>query len=326
MRLGVISEDEVRRHLNFELCIPAVRRAMIDLSAELTRQTLRQIVPIPDRGVFGVMQGALPEPAGFGAKVLSVFPGNVAKGEPSHQGLVILFDPESGSPLAAVNASAITAIRTAAASAAATDALARPDAECLAILGSGEQAMLHAEAICTVRPVREIRVWGRTSERAAFAAQALQKRLGRSVSVEPTVAKAVAGADIICTTTAAQHPILFSKNVAAGAHVNVVGSSYVGPSEVDTALVARARFFADHRASVLTQGAEFLNAKAEQLIDDDHVLGEIGAVFEGRLQGRIGSDEVTLYKSLGNIVQDLAAAELLARTLQTKRLLRYVDI
>jgi ornithine cyclodeaminase len=221
---------------------------------------------------------------------------------------VVLFNPDSGAPVAILDAGEITAIRTAAASAAATDALAGADASRLAILGYGEQAWRHVEAIRLVRPIKEITVWGRSRERA----EALVRRIretGLASSSAPDVAAAVAQADIICTVTAASEPFLESAMVQGGAHINAVGSSRAGPAEIANDLVVRSRLFADHREGVLAQGAEFIRARAAGLIGDDHLLGEIGDVMAGTLQGRTSDADVTLYKSLGHIVQDLSAAQ-----------------
>jgi ornithine cyclodeaminase len=263
------------------------------------------------------MPGALDEGA-FGAKLISVRPGNFALGRPSHQGLIVLFDPDDGAPVCVIDATEVTAIRTAAASAAATDALARPDARRLAILGYGEQAWRHACAMPHVRDIEDMRVWGRSPERAAAFAARVERELGRPCRAAASVGEAVGAADVICTTTAAAEPILFSADVAGGTHLNVVGSSRAGPAEIDVALVARARFFADHRDGVLAQGAELLNAKAAGLVGDDHVLGEIGQVMDSSLAGRRGADEVTIYKSLGSIVQDLACGWDLFRRAQAE--------
>lgn len=213
-----------------------------------------------------------------------------------------------------VDAGEVTAIRTACASAAATDALARADASRLAILGTGEQAWQHALAIRHVRPLARIAIWGRDREAAAGLAGRIADALALPVEVAPTPAEAVRDADIICTTTAAAEPILRDDDIAPGTHLNVVGSSRAGPAEIDNALVRRARFFPDHREGVLAQGAEFLRAKAAGLVDDDHVLAEIGAVYAGIAPGRRDAREVTIYKSLGSIVQDLACAAWLYRT------------
>jgi len=303
----VIGRETVARQLTFEVCIPLMRQAMIALSQGRTRQLLRGILDLGGGNMLGVMPGAM-DGSAFGAKLVSVYPGNFAKGGPSHQGMIALFDPEDGRPICLVDAGEVTAIRTAAASAAATDVLARSDASRLAILGYGEQAWRHAGAVVQVRKLSNITVWGRSPDAAGAFAARVQAELGVPCEAASSVEAAVADADIVCTTTAAPEPILFSRQVADGTHLNLVGSSRAGPSEVDTALVARARFFADHRAGVLAQGAEFLNAKAEGLVDDDHVLGEIGEVMAGTLPGRLSDQDVTVYKSLGSVVQDIASA------------------
>jgi len=297
-----VSAEEVARLLPYEECVPLMREAMIALSDGRTRQLLRSILDLPESRAFGVMPGAMLDDSTFGAKLVSVYPGNFAKGAPSHQGVVALFDPETGAPSAILDAGEITAIRTAAASAAATNALARREASHLAILGYGEQAWRHVEAIRCVRPVDRITIWGRSPDKAkAFAG-----RIGGEAT--GTAEAAVRDADIICTVTAAAEPILMSTWVADGAHINAVGSSRAGPAEIDNALVARARFFADHRAGVLAQGAEFIRAREAGLIGEGHLLGEIGEVMAGRIEGRTSDGDVTIYKSLGSIVQDLAAA------------------
>ena len=303
----VIGRETVARQLTYEVCIPLMREAMIALSQGRTRQLLRGILDLGEGNALGVMPGAM-DGAAFGAKLVSVFPGNFAKGGPSHQGVIALFDPADGAPICLVDASEVTAIRTAAASAAATDVLARADSHRLAILGYGEQAWRHAGAIAAVRELSRITVWGRSPNVADTFVKRVRDERGLNCVAAPSVEAAVGDADIICTTTAARDPILFSRQVADGTHLNLVGSSRAGPSEVDTTLVARARFFADHREGVLAQGAEFLNAKAEGLVDDAHVLGEIGEVMAGTLPGRLTDADVTAYKSLGSVVQDIACA------------------
>lgn len=304
----IISQAEVREHLSYERCIPLMRAAMIALSRGETKQLLRQIIDLKDGRAFGVMPGAMAADGAFGAKLISVFPENFAKGVQSHQGVVTLFDANDGSVAAILHAGEITRIRTAAASAAATDALARPNASRLAILGYGEQAESHAEAISHVRVLREIVIWGRDAAKAEALARKLEHELNLPARAAADVEVAVAQADIICTTTAAPEPILRGAWIAPGAHINAVGSSRAGPSEIDDDLVARARFVADYRPGVLAQGAEVLRAKASGRIGDDHVIGEIGDVFDGKLIARTSDDDVTLYKSLGHIVQDLASA------------------
>ena len=309
--MRVIEKDEVTARLTYEVCIPLVRQAMIALSRGETRQLLRSIVQLGGGRMFGVMPGALGQRAMFGAKLVSVFPENFARGVQSHQGVVVLFDGESGAPICVVHAGEVTAIRTAAASAVATDALARPEASRLAILGYGEQALTHARAISKVRPLTAITVWGRYLDRSQAFAEKVAAELGLPAAAFEDVQAAVAEADIICTVSSAKEPILKGAWVKPGAHLNLVGSSFAGPVEVDNDLVARSRFIADYREGVLVQGAEFLRAKAAGLIGDDHVVGEIGQVLDGVLPGRQAPDQITAYKSLGHVVQDLAAAQAL---------------
>ena len=303
-----IDREEVSRRLSYELCIPIVRQAMIALSKGQTKQLLRSIIPLSEGRLFGIMPGAMGAHAPFGAKLISVFHGNFARGIQSHQGLVILFDPESGAPVCVLDAGEITAIRTAAASAVATDALARKDARHLTLLGYGEQAGTHARAIRKVREIEAIVVWGRSPERAQAFAERMQRELSIQVTAAVSVREAVADADIICTVTSAKEPILKGEWVRPGTHVNLVGSSHAGPVEVDTDLVVRSRFIADSRESVLNQGAEFLRAKAAGLIGDEHIVAEIGQVLAGEIEGRRSAEEIILYKSLGHVVQDLASA------------------
>jgi ornithine cyclodeaminase len=303
-----IDRDEVARRLTYEVCIPIVRQAMIAFSGGETKQLLRSIIPLSDGRLFGVMPGAMGADAPFGAKLISVFNGNAAKGRPSHQGLVVLFDPESGEAVCVADAGEITAIRTAAASAVATDALARADACRLAILGTGEQAATHARAISKVRALESISVWGRSLERARGFAERMGAELKRPVTAFAEGEQAVAAADIICTVSAASDPILKGAWVRPGTHVNIVGSGFAGPVEVDNDLVVRSRFIVDSREGVLQQGAEFLKAKQAGLIGEDHIVAEIGEVLMGCNKGRRSASEITAYKSLGHVVQDLASA------------------
>ena len=296
--------------LTYRDCIPVMRRAMEQLSSGETEQMLRQILPL-DRGrMFGVMAGAMGAGHAWGSKLVSVTPERTDPTIPSHQGVLILFDPDRGSPSAVVEAGAVTAIRTASASAMASDLLARPEASTLAIIGTGEQAHHHALAMMEVRPIRSIRVWGRSVERAEALAARLTGHLGIDVAAAKTVEEATQDADIICTVTAANDPVLSAASVKRGAHINVVGSSFDGPREIDDDLVAASRFFADSAESVRAQGAEFRHALKSGAVDDDHLLGEIGEVALGRIEGRTSPQDITIYKSLGHIVQDISAGAL----------------
>jgi ornithine cyclodeaminase len=308
MSIRFIDRTEVARRLTYDLCIPTVRDAMVAFSRGETRQLLRSILPLSEGRVFAVMPGALSGHAPFGAKLISVFQGNAAQGKQSHQGLVVLFDPQSGAPVCIVHAGEITAIRTAAASAVATAVLALPDAHRLAIIGCGEQAATHIGAIPKVRHLESVVIWGRSRERARAFVERYQSQLPVPISAVATVEEAVAEADIICTVTSTTEPVLKGAWVRPGTHVNLVGSSYAGPTEVDNDLVVRSRFIVDSREGILRQGAEFLRAKEAGLIGDDHIVAEIGQVLAGEIDGRRSPDEITVYKSIGHVVQDLATA------------------
>src|ERR1700691_264655 len=234
-----IDREEISRRLTYEVCIPIVRQAMIAFSRGETMQLLRSIIPLSAGRLFGVMPGAMGAKGPFGAKLVSVFHGNFARGVPSHQGLVILFDPESGAPVCALNAGEISAIRTAAASAVATDVLARKDARTMALLGYGEQATTHARAIRKVRAIESLRVWGRFPERARAFSERMQAELAIPVVATASARDAIADADIICTVTSASEPILQGAWVRPGTHVNVIGSGVAGPAEIDNDLVVR---------------------------------------------------------------------------------------
>jgi ornithine cyclodeaminase/alanine dehydrogenase-like protein (mu-crystallin family) len=314
--MRVIQREEVATRLTYDICIPLVRQAMIASSRGETRQHLRSIIPLAQGHLFGIMPGALSDSGVFGAKLISIYPENFAKGLQSHQGVVVLFEPEGGAPVCVVDAGEITAIRTAAASAVATQVLARPDASRMAILGYGEQAATHARALLKVRPIKAVKVWGRVQERADSFCQRMRAELGIAFSSATDVEAAVSDADIICTVTSAHEPVLKGAWVRAGTHINLVGSSRAGPVEVDSELVVRSRFIADSREGVLNQGAEFLRAKAAGLVGDDHVVAEIGQVLAGEIIGRRSDQDITVYKSLGHVVQDLASAWALYRGLR----------
>jgi ornithine cyclodeaminase len=241
-------------------------------------------------------------------------PGNHGTLYDSHQGVVMLFGIAHGEPLAILDATAITAIRTAAASAAATDALARPDAGDLALLGAGTQARSHLAAMRNVRPLRRVRVWSRTRAHAEHFAREESARAGIPIEVAGRAQDAVRNADLVCITTAAREPILEGAWLAPGAHVNAVGACFPSSRELDTEAVRRARFFTDCRESCLNESGDFRLPRAEGAIGDDHLLGEMGDVFLGKVLGRVSRDDTTVYESFGIAIEDLAAAHYIHRS------------
>jgi ornithine cyclodeaminase/alanine dehydrogenase-like protein (mu-crystallin family) len=305
--LIVLSRDDVRLHLTLEHCIPLMRDAAAALSRGDVRLLLRSVLPLGEDHKFGIMPGALAKEGFFGAKLVSVFPQNPVRGLQSHQGVVTLFDPEIGAPVCIAHGGEVTRVRTAAASAAATDVLSRRNAQRLAILGCGEQAGSHLDAIACIRPLTSVTVWGRHKDRAAAFAREAAARTGIRVAACDSVQETVADADIVCSVTAASDPILRAEWLLRGVHVNAVGASTPDAAEIDEALVAQCRLFVDHRESALRQGGEIQRAKAAGLVGDDCIVAELGEVILGRSAGRRSDDETTVYKSLGNVSQDLAS-------------------
>ncbi|MCP3732729.1 ornithine cyclodeaminase family protein [Sphingomonas sp. MG17] len=283
---------------------------MAEFTAAGTVQPLRQIMQLSPGRLFALMPGTLPEPQGFGAKVITAFADPDAPGRTPHQGIVVLFDASSGAPVCIADAGEVTHIRTAAATAVATDALARANATSLTIFGCGAQARTHLRAIARVRSLERVTVWGRDAARASAFASSMAAESGLDVRAEPDGATA-AQADIICTVTGSPTPVLLGEWVAPGTHVNAVGSSHAGPVEVDTELVLASRYIADSRASARAAAAELIVAREAGALTDDHIVAEIGQVLLGQVAGRTGDLDITFYKSLGHIVQDLAAVRYL---------------
>jgi ornithine cyclodeaminase len=254
------------------------------------------------------MPSHLAPPDATGLKAITVFPGNEGTRYDSHQGVVLIFEAQHGSLVGILDASSITAIRTAAVSGVATRLLARDDAGDLAILGSGMQADTHLDAMLVARPIHRVRVWSRNPEHAArFRARSRARYAGLKVALMAEARDAVEGADIVCTVTASRAPILMGEWLAPGAHVNAVGASLAAARELDSDAVARARLYVDRRESALAESGDFLIPRSEGRFGDDHIVGEIGEVLEGRVPGRRSPAEITLFKSLGLAIEDLAA-------------------
>jgi ornithine cyclodeaminase len=313
MTIAFYDAARVEALLDYPGCIDAMRAAMIALSSGERAQPLRQIWPVGDGEMWGIMPGDLSALSTFGAKLVSVFHDPERPGRTRHQGVVVAFDGVTGAVSCIADAEPITRIRTACATAAATDALARTDAGVLAIFGGGVQAEAHLRALPLVRTFREILLWGRSPEKARALAEEMSDIVGQPIVPIADGAEAARRADVICTVTSSPEPILFDDWVRSGTHINLVGSSMLGPVEVDSALVARARYVADYRPGALAQGAELAAARDAGAIDDSYAVLEIGEVLAGRVAGRERDDQVTIYKSLGHVAQDLAAADYLQR-------------
>lgn len=305
----LISQRDVARLLPMDECIEVMAGVLRALAEGQVILPLRTVIPLPQgRGAFASMPAVLEQPDTLGIKVISVYPGNHGTEYDSHQGAVLLFEPAHGSLVAVMDASSITAIRTAAVSAVATRALAREGARWLAILGSGVQAATHLEAMIAVRPIQRVAVWSRNSDHAqAFAGRCAEQH-GVSVEVAESPQAAVHQADIVCTTTSAHVPVLQGEWLQRGVHVNAVGSSTRATRELDTEAVRRSRLYVDRRESALNEAGDFLLAREDGAIADDHIIGELGEVLSGRVEGRRSDQEITLFKSLGLAIEDVAAA------------------
>ncbi|MEM1232006.1 MAG: ornithine cyclodeaminase family protein, partial [Pseudomonadota bacterium] len=289
--------------------IAGTRASMQSVSRGAVDLPLRQYIPIPDTGgKLTAMPGYLGEPRSFGVKLVSKFPRAADDPAGTHEGGVMLFDPEHGVPRALLQGAELTAIRTASASALATRTLARPDAEHLLIMGAGEEAAHHLKALAAVLPLTHISVWARRPEQAQALLAQHPPSAGVTASVVTDAASAVRAADVICTVTSAATPILEGAWLQTGTHVNLVGAAIQTAAEADPEVVVRSRYFTDYRASCFAQAGELANAMATGRVDESHVLGELGELLSGAVPGRRSAEDITVYKSLGVAAQDLAAA------------------
>jgi len=310
MKVLILNQSAVRKVLPMRDCIELMKDTLAALARGEVFQPLRNIARLPDgSGLLGMMPGFLNNSRALGTKILSIFHANHGTKYDSHQGAVLLFEGAHGSLQAILDASSVTAIRTAAVSGLATRLLSREDSSELAILGAGVQAITHLEAMCAVRPIKRVRVWTRTARHAEDWAKQAAKHFGVVAVAAPTAEAAVRGSHIVCTTTASKEPVLQGAWLSPGMHINAVGSSVPTTRELDTEAVRRARLFVDRRESTVNEGGEFLAARREGAIGDDHILGEIGEIVVGKVKARGSDNEITLFKSLGLAIEDVASAE-----------------
>lgn len=327
MKTLLLNHEEVLELLPIKECIAVMREALLALADGKAHQPLRTIIRPPDaKGVMGLMPSYMSgDRAAFGLKAICVFPGNPAKGMDSHQGAVLLFSAETGELLAMMNASAITAIRTAAVSGVATDLLAQPDAGNLALIGSGVQARSHLAAMSEVRSIKSCRIASRHFAHAQNFCEEMKEDLSFPLEPVETVEEALKGADLIVTTTTAAEPIVRREWISAGAHLNLVGSSTPNTREVDSETMAAVSLFVDRRESTINEAGDYLFAMREGVIGADHIRGEIGQILNGTKPGRTSADEITCFKSLGIAIEDLFAAEYLYRTARRLKIGSWIE-
>jgi ornithine cyclodeaminase len=320
MKVLVLNSHQIKQLLPIVDCIELMADALSALARDEVHQPLRTIVRPPNaRGLLGLMPAYRSgERGAFGLKAICVFPENPAQGKDAHQGAVTLFSRETGELLALMNASEITAIRTAAVSAVATRLLAREDAPELAIIGAGVQARSHLTALASVRAIKRARVCARTFDHAQQLAEEAQANFSFPIEPVRSNEEAVSEADIIVTATSSLEPVINKEWISSGAHINAIGTHSPHSREIDSATMAAARIFADRRESVLNESGDYLLAAKEGVVTPESILGEIGELLLGKISGRTSESEITLFKSLGLAIEDVVSADYLyAKARQT---------
>ena len=308
--MRILSAENVFDLITQNDAINIVEKTMVSVSKRKPLLPLRTVMELGQERKLGVMPGALGSEDTYGIKVLSLFPENPSKGLSSHIGLMLLFDPKTGMPTAAINADALTAVRTAAATAVATKHLAIKDATSMTIIGSGEQAEFHIKSIPLVRPIKNINVVGTTKYKA-------ENLIGKMALIYPSILfeahdradKIVGNSEIICTVTSSKDPVIFGDWIQNGTHINAVGASIPIFQEIDETVLLKSKVFVDYKPSVFAQAKEIIEAIKAKTINETHIKAEIGETIEGKKAGRESQEEITLYRSMGLAAQDLACAE-----------------
>ena len=310
--MKVYERNYIEEHLTYPVCIELMKKALADLAGGKSRQIVRTGMGLP-KGALAMMPCYLGGSGCFGVKIISVYPRNAADGYPSHQGYVLLFDEAHGEAVAIADADTITEIRTACASAAATDLLARKDAKKLAIIGSGTQARSHLRAMLCVRDIESVTVTSFHRDHAEAFAANMQAECPVPIRVVDTVEEAVKDADIVCSVSRSREPIIRGEWIPEGCHVNAVGTCSPVSREADSALVARSKLYVDQIEACKAESGEYLIPLKEGLITEDHIKGSIGDLVLGKVKGRESETEITLFDSLGLAVEDVICADYLYR-------------
>ena len=321
MPTRILSGENIRAALSTEECAAAMADAMVVSSEGRVVVKDRQAISLADgSGFIGLMAGSCRAPRADGVKVVSIKPDNSKRGKPALQGLLLLFDDQDGSPAALIDAAELTLLRTAALSLLATRRLARSDARTVAILGCGAQARAHVAAMAQLEGAERILVWGRNIEAAEQLAALCSDSVHCPVEAVRTVPDAAKQADVICCVTSASRPVLFGRWVRPGTHVNLIGSHDANHAECDPDLIAKSRLFTDNTEAALTQAGEIVTALSEGIIAANHISAEIGELIRETARGRHSNSDITVFKSIGLIAQDLLAAELALRNANTRQI------
>lgn len=313
-RFRLLTEAQVRSLLPMSDLIPAMEAALARFSSGEVLQPVRTVLTVgPTRAFFGLMPAYIEQPPRLGAKLVTVFNDNHARGLPSHLATIALLDPDTGALSALMDGRYITEARTAAVSAVSARFLARPDAHVLAIIGSGVQARSHLEAYAEVRALGEARVWSPNPRSRGRFVEEMTGRVAVPLRACTSAQEAVAGADLVVLATSSPVPVIENEWVASGAHVVSVGACRPDQREMPPDLVARGRLFVDSRQAALVESGDIVMGLRERWFAESHIAGEIGEVVLGRVAGRRSPDEITIFKSLGLAVEDVVAADLVLR-------------
>lgn len=310
----LLAENDIRSLLTMSDLIEAMRPAMIEYSTGRAQQPLRTVMELGgSRSFFGSMPASLHDPAAVGTKLVTVFPSNHARGLPSHMATIVLLDPETGALMGILDGRFITEARTAAVSALSTDILARGDAGILAILGSGVQARSHLEAYQHVRQLKQVRIWSPNARSREQFVDDMSGKVPVPIVAADSAEAAVRGADLIVLVTSSRTPVIEDAWVGRGAHVVCVGACRPDQQEMPPALVARGRLYVDSKAAALVEAGDVVMNVKNGLFGESHIRGEIGELVLGRIEGRAGDGDITIFKSLGMAVEDVVAADLVLR-------------
>lgn len=311
--MKVVNREEVYALLSMQDCIDAMRETFMKLHKGSCIQFLRKRVHLPGGTIsWGNIMSMMPayyDEEYCGAKVFTVFPDNTRTSLPTHQGLVLLFSSQNGELLAAIDAHAVTEIRTAAVTALATDILANPGAKTAAFIGAGTQARSHLESILAVRPLASVTVFDPDEARANAFVRFARELHGVDAHTAKSAHEAAAQADIVTTATTSRTPVIALADVKKGALVNAVGACAPEFRELSTDLVAAARYFGDSRESVMNEAGDFLLPLSEKAIGEAHFLAELSQVVSGEVPGRVCEEDIVIFKSLGLAVEDISAAK-----------------
>jgi ornithine cyclodeaminase len=323
----LLTESDVRTVLTLPDLIEAMQAALIAFSAHRVQQPLRTVVEFgKEKSFFGVMPAFLPDAPALGTKLVTVVGTNPAVGLPSHLATIVLLDPATGALVALIDGRFVTEARTAAVSAVSTRLLARPEAGRLAIIGSGVQARSHLEAIACVRLLKEVKVWSPSADRRHRFVDEMRAHCSARLEAADSPHDAVANADIVVLATSARRPVVHSDWIKDGAHICAVGACRPDQREMDGALVARARLVVDSREGALAEAGDIVLAIEEHRFGPEHIVGELGELLTGTVEGRGRDTDVTLFKSLGMAVEDVAAAHLAFVRAKARGLGRVVEV